>query len=81
MKTIFVNLKSEVTSAMVEYFLNGCDTYRVRLSCNCEHGHNRRSGVLAIQGDTVVCKIIRCKGCAKQAESEFRSPEGKEASL
>ena len=68
MMTIFVNKKSEVTDIMVKYFLNGCDTYRVRLSCNCEQGHNRRSGMIAIQDDQVVCKVIRCKGCAGKEE-------------
>lgn len=78
METIYVNLKSEVTRKMNDLFLAGCDTYRVRLCCNCQHGQNRRSGVLAIKGDTVVCKVIRCKGCVNR-ELELARPGKEEA--
>jgi hypothetical protein len=67
MKTMYVSTKSEVTKAMVAYLVNDlCDVYSVRLSCNCEPGHNRRSGALAIQEGTLICKIIKCKGCVRR---------------
>ena len=77
MKTIYVNLKSEVTGAMHLYQRTGHTVYRVRTECSCTDGNNRRNGIIAVLDDRIVYKVIRCKGCVNR-ELELAKP-GKEA--
>lgn len=62
---IFVNKKSELTEFAFLYSEYGQDIYRSRLNCNCEHGKNRRDGILVIDRVTGIleAKIVRCKRC------------------
>ena len=73
MKTIFVNLKSEVTAAKDAAEAKGLDVYRCRLECNCKptsqtgrEGLNCRNGILVIDlTGHILERVIRCKTCAK----------------
>jgi hypothetical protein len=70
MTRIFVTRKSEITAFMQSYQDNGYTTYRTRLECNCA-SHNRRSGILVIDPETLVLtsKVIRCRGCVNRKEA------------
>ena len=66
MKTIYINLKSEVTGAIHLYQGTGHEVYGVRIECGCTEGNNRRSGMIALKNDILVCKVIRCKSCVRK---------------
>jgi len=72
MKTLFVSKKSELTEAAKAYKFE--QSYRTRLYCNCKTipGLNRRNGILIIDKDRVVARIIKCKSCAKEVYYESR---------
>ena len=67
MKTIYFNKRSEMTgcSQLPEY--STCEAYRTRLLCDCRFPFNRRNGILIINKNEVVAKLIRCRGCRKEA--------------
>jgi len=67
---VFVNRKSDVTAFMQSYQDNGYTSYRTRLECNCPT-HNRRSGILVIEPETLIltAKVIRCRGCVTRKEA------------
>lgn len=70
MKTIYVNLKCEITAYKEVAEGDGMkEVYRVRMSCSCHPSNNRRSGILVIQGGEVLYKIIRCKACTSRKEA------------
>jgi len=69
MKTIYVNTNYELTVTKLGYEFKGMETFRTRTTCGCMHKDNRRNAVIAVQGDTVMYKVIRCRGCVrKEAE-------------
>lgn len=68
MKTIYVNLKSELTQKKDEMEACGLAVYRSRMICDCEPYQNRRYGILVVSGDhRVVLRVMRCRACVKRA--------------
>lgn len=66
MKTIYVNLRSELSLEKARFEKIGFSVYRTRMDCACTRGNNRRNGILVIDSNnTVVFKAMRCKHCAK----------------
>lgn len=72
MKTVFVNLKSEVTVAKTVLEAIEFKVYRTRTHCDCVPGQNRRDAIVAIHADdrAYQVKVIRCKSCRKGADYE-----------
>lgn len=68
MKRIYVNKKSELTSAMRTMEAAGLKCYRVRTLCECDSigQDNRRYGILAIDDCMVVAEVVRCKNCTRR---------------
>jgi hypothetical protein len=70
MKTIFVNRKSELTTAKEAQEALGNDVYRTRLKCNCQKEFNRRNGIIVIDlTGHILEHVIRCKACAKGGQA------------
>ena len=65
MSTTFVNKKSELTIKKEAHEALGLEVLRSRLHCNCKPCQNRRYGILIINNETVVARVILCKQCAK----------------
>ena len=69
MKTIYTNLKSELTTQKEAFSKQGYTTYRTRMSCACKTCFNNRDGVLVLKNNILTHKLIRCKACAKTLQS------------
>ena len=63
MTTNYVATKTAVTGCKNTFEAKGYEVYRVRMECECHRNNNRRDGIIAIQGDKVIAKVMRCKGC------------------
>lgn len=73
MKNSFVQLKSQLTFAKELYEAIELKTYRVRTECKCAAGQNMRDGILVLshEGDIVLTKVIRCRGCVTRKEGRL----------
>lgn len=63
-----LNKKSELSLVGKAFEEAGFKTYRVRTECECESrkgADNRRDGMLIVDGDRIILKIVRCRTCAK----------------
>ena len=64
-----VEKKSELSLLGAAFKEAGFRTYRVRTECSCQSrkgADNRRDGLLVVDGDRIILKVVRCKACAKQ---------------
>jgi hypothetical protein len=66
MKTKYYSKRFGMTYDAMTAVEFGCTAYRTRLECECEEGRNRRDGILLTANDVVICKLVRCKACAKK---------------
>lgn len=63
-----LNKKSELSLVGKAFEAAGFKTYRVRTECDCQSrkgADNRRDGMLVVDGDRIILKIVRCRACAK----------------
>lgn len=66
--TLFVNRRIDITEQINKF--SNYQSYRTRLSCNCDHS-NQRDGAIIAEGDKIIRIIVRCKDCAKN-ENNFK---------
>lgn len=69
-KVVFMDKRSELTSCHNAALKNECESYRIRISCNCPAPFNQRTGIIIIRGDSVIFKYIRCSRCRKGGQND-----------
>jgi len=64
MITTYVIGQSGLTAMAGAFVKLPYEVYRTRINCACTVGSPRRHGILIVDGEKVVAKIIMCRRCA-----------------